>query len=83
MPYLLLILLPFAMAGGCFILRRQTRLVAQAGFGAAVVEAALLWGTPLDEPARLLGSTLQMSGLGQLLVGAATLVLGCCCSRLD
>lgn len=78
MPYLLLILLPFAMAGGCFVLRRQTRLVAQAGLGVALVEAALLWATPLDEPARFLGSTVQLSAFGLLIVGAATLILGCC-----
>ena len=78
MAYLLLILLPFAMAGGCFVLRRQSRLIALAGCGTAVVEAALLVGTPLDEPARLLGSSVQMSTLSQLLLVAATLVLGCC-----
>ena len=74
MPYLLLILMPFAMAGGCFVLRRQTRLVALVGAAVALIELAIVSVMPVDDPARLLGTSVLLSATGQLLLVAALLV---------
>jgi NADH-quinone oxidoreductase subunit N len=72
---LLLILLPFGMAAGCFTLRRRIRLVAIAGAGVALVELVLLLDMPVEEPAQLLGATLSLSGVGQLIVAALLIVV--------
>ncbi len=75
MSYLLLILIPFAMSGGCFVLRHHTRLVALSGAAAVLVDLVLLAGTPVEEPARLLGTTLLLSRPGALIVAAMLIVV--------
>jgi NADH-quinone oxidoreductase subunit N len=75
MSFLLLLLIPFAIGGGCLILRRQRRLVALAGAGAALVEAALVWWSPVDQPARLLGNNLLLNATGQIVLPALLLVM--------
>ena len=74
MQYLLLILLPLGMAGGCWVLRGQARLAAAFGALATLVDLALVALAQTDEPARLLGATFGLSGIEQPLL-AATLVL--------
>ena len=74
MQYLLLLLLPPAIAAGCWVLRRHARLVAGIGALAALVELVLVMLTRVDEPARLLGATIALSGFEQLML-AAMLVL--------
>jgi formate hydrogenlyase subunit 3/multisubunit Na+/H+ antiporter MnhD subunit len=66
MTYLLLIFFPVVMAGSCFVLRKQTQLVILAGVATMLVQIALVRQLPLDQPARLLGLTLNLDPLGQL-----------------
>lgn len=66
MIYVLLMVFPLAVAGGCFVLRRQSRLVAWLGAGAIAVEAWLALSTPIDQPARLLEIGINYTALGQL-----------------
>jgi formate hydrogenlyase subunit 3/multisubunit Na+/H+ antiporter MnhD subunit len=66
MIYLLLIFFPVAMAASCFVLRKQTRLVILGAFATMLVQIALVARLPLDQPARLLGLTLNLDPLSQL-----------------
>ena len=74
MHYLLSILLPFTIAGGCYVMRRHTRLVAAIAALTVVVEAALILRAPIDEPARLLGTSVLLTGFAQLLLLALLLL---------
>ena len=76
MLYLLLMLTPVAMSAGCFVLRRQTRLVALVGADVALVELLLLLRVPVDEPVRLLGTTVLLSQLGQMALAGLLLLIG-------
>ena len=79
MTYLLLIFFPVAMAASCFVLRKQTRLVILGAVATMLVQIALVAQLPLDQPARLLGLTLNLDPLGRLLknlpIAAILLVL--------
>jgi formate hydrogenlyase subunit 3/multisubunit Na+/H+ antiporter MnhD subunit len=66
MTYLLLIFFPIAMAASCFVLRKQTRLVILGAVTTMLVQIALVMRLPLDQPARLLGLTLNLDPLGRL-----------------
>ena len=66
MIYLLLIFFPVVMAAGCFVLRKQTRLVILGAVATMLVQIGLVAGLPLDQPARLLGLTLNLDPLGRL-----------------
>src|SRR4029453_13538215 len=66
MVYLLLIAFPTVMAASCFVLRKQTRLVIAAAVATALAQLTLVAQLPLDEPARLLGLTLNLDPLGRL-----------------
>ena len=76
MPFLLIILMPFAMAGGCWVLRRQTSFVAVAGAATVALELVLVLRAPRDEPVRLLGTGMLLGGSAQLLLAALLLSLG-------
>jgi formate hydrogenlyase subunit 3/multisubunit Na+/H+ antiporter MnhD subunit len=54
------------MAASCFLLRKQTRLVILAAVVTMLVQIALVTQLPLDQPARLLGLTLNLDPLGRL-----------------
>lgn len=66
MTYLLLIFFPVVMAASCFVLRKQTRLVILGAVATMLVQIALVIRLPLDQPARLLGLTLNLDPLGRL-----------------
>src|SRR5919197_4584372 len=66
MVYLLLIAFPTVMPAGCFVLRKQTRLVIVAAIATVLAQIALVAQLPLDEPARLLGLMLTLDPLGRL-----------------
>lgn len=68
MIYVLLILFPLAIAGGSFVLRRQTRLVDLIGAAAVVVEGWLAISTPIDQPTRLLEASVNYDALGRMLL---------------
>jgi formate hydrogenlyase subunit 3/multisubunit Na+/H+ antiporter MnhD subunit len=74
MTYLLLMLFPLAIAGGSFVLRRQSRLVGWAGAAAVAAELWLALRAPIDQPAQLLGISINYNELGQLFL--ATFCLG-------
>jgi formate hydrogenlyase subunit 3/multisubunit Na+/H+ antiporter MnhD subunit len=73
MTYLLLMLFPLAMAGGSFVLRRQSRLVGWAGAAAVAAELWLALRAPIDQPAQLLGISINYNELGQLFLGTVCL----------
>src|SRR5262249_51165293 len=60
------IFFPVAMAASCFVLRKQTRLVILGAVVTMLVQIALVVSLPLDQPARLLGLTLNLDPLGRL-----------------
>jgi formate hydrogenlyase subunit 3/multisubunit Na+/H+ antiporter MnhD subunit len=66
MIYLLLIFFPVVMAASCFVLRKQTRLVILGAVATMLVQIGLVARLPLDQPARLLGLTLNLDPLGRL-----------------
>src|SRR5687768_17784438 len=66
MTYLLLIFFPIAMAAGCFLLRKQTRLVTLGAVATMLVQIALVVRLPVDQPARLFGLTLNLDPLSRL-----------------
>jgi formate hydrogenlyase subunit 3/multisubunit Na+/H+ antiporter MnhD subunit len=66
MTYLLLIFFPVVMAASCFVLRKQTRLVILGAVATMLVQIALVARLPIDQPARLLGLTLNLDPLGRL-----------------
>jgi formate hydrogenlyase subunit 3/multisubunit Na+/H+ antiporter MnhD subunit len=66
MIYLLLIFFPVVMASSCFVLRKQTRLVILGAVATMLVQIGLVARLPLDQPARLLGLTLNLDPLGRL-----------------
>ena len=66
MTYLLLMLFPLAMAGGSFVLRRQSQLVGWAGAAAVAAELWLALQAPIDQPSQLLGISINYNELGQL-----------------
>jgi formate hydrogenlyase subunit 3/multisubunit Na+/H+ antiporter MnhD subunit len=66
MTYLLLIFFPVVMSASCFVLRKQTRLVILGAVATMLVQSALVAQLPLDQPARLLGLTLNLDPLGRL-----------------
>jgi formate hydrogenlyase subunit 3/multisubunit Na+/H+ antiporter MnhD subunit len=66
MLYLLCIMFPVSMAGGCFILRKQAGLTVALGVAAALVECALVALLPVDRAARLIGLTVVLDPLGRL-----------------
>jgi formate hydrogenlyase subunit 3/multisubunit Na+/H+ antiporter MnhD subunit len=66
MLYLLFMLFPVAMAASAFILRKQTRLTVAIGIGWAVVQTMLAATVPVEQPARLLGLTLNLDPLSRL-----------------
>ncbi len=66
MIYLLLIFFPVVMSASCFVLRKQTRLVILGAAATMLVQIALVAQLPLDQPARLLGLTLNLDPLGRL-----------------
>jgi formate hydrogenlyase subunit 3/multisubunit Na+/H+ antiporter MnhD subunit len=70
MIYLLLIFFPVAMAACCFVLRKETRLVILGAFATMLVQLALVVRLPVDQPARLLGLTLNLDPLGRLFLPA-------------
>jgi NADH:ubiquinone oxidoreductase subunit 2 (subunit N) len=71
----LLLLLPFGVAAGCFILRRRIRLVALAGAAAALVELVLLLEMPIQAPVQFLWAPLSLSVVGQFIVAALLVVV--------
>jgi formate hydrogenlyase subunit 3/multisubunit Na+/H+ antiporter MnhD subunit len=66
MIYVLLMVFPLAMAGGSFVLRRQSRLVTWAGVITIVLEGWLALSAPIDQPARLLEISISYNALGRL-----------------
>ncbi|HEX6293338.1 MAG TPA: proton-conducting transporter membrane subunit [Herpetosiphonaceae bacterium] len=66
MTYLLLMLFPLAIAGGSFVLRRQSQLVGWAGAATVAAELWLALSAPIDQPAQLLGVSINYNELGQL-----------------
>src|SRR5258707_12926605 len=66
MIYVLLIFFPIAMAASCFLLRKQTQLVILGAVATMLVQIALVVRLPVDQPARLLGLTLNLDPLGRL-----------------
>jgi formate hydrogenlyase subunit 3/multisubunit Na+/H+ antiporter MnhD subunit len=66
MLYLLIILFPFSMAAGVFILRKQAWLAVMLGVATLLAQFALALALPVDRPARLLGLTLTLDPLGRL-----------------
>jgi formate hydrogenlyase subunit 3/multisubunit Na+/H+ antiporter MnhD subunit len=70
MIYLLIILFPLAMAGACFVLRKQPIATVAIGLVAAVTEALLVAMLPTDRPARLLGLIVTIDPLGRLFLFA-------------
>lgn len=66
MLYLLLIFFPLTMAASTFILRRNTALVILAALGTILALLGIVLQMPLDDPARLLGVTLSLTGLGRI-----------------
>lgn len=75
MMYLLLILFPLAIAGGSFVLRRDSVFVGWAGIVALAAEIWLALSTPVDQPAQLLGISVNYTPLSRLFL--ATFGLGC------
>lgn len=70
MSYLLLITFPVALGASCFLLRKHTRMVILLSVATMLAQLALVLLIPVDQPARLLGLTLNLDPLGQLfLVG--------------
>jgi formate hydrogenlyase subunit 3/multisubunit Na+/H+ antiporter MnhD subunit len=59
-------LFPLAMAGGCFVLRRHSRMVGWAGAAAVGAELWLALSAPIDQPSQLLGVSINYNELGQL-----------------
>jgi NADH-quinone oxidoreductase subunit N len=76
MTFLLMILLPWAMAAGCFALRPNTRLGISAALATLGVVIIFLVNLPLDEPVRSLGIALAIDRPGQVLIGALLLAVG-------
>ncbi len=66
MLYLLLMLFPVTMAASAFVLRKQAALTVAIGIGWALIQAVLAAALPVDQPARLLGLTLNLDSLGRL-----------------
>jgi formate hydrogenlyase subunit 3/multisubunit Na+/H+ antiporter MnhD subunit len=66
MTFLLLIFFPVAMAASCFVLRKQTQLVILGAVATMLVQIALVLRLPLEQPALLLGLTLNLDPLGRL-----------------
>lgn len=66
MIYVLLMVFPLAMAGGSFVLRRQSRLVTWAGVITIMLELWLALSAPIDQPARLLQISISYNALGRL-----------------
>lgn len=66
MIYVLLIVFPLAMAGGSFVLRRQSQLVTWAGVITVMLELWLALSAPIDQPARLLQISIGYNALGRL-----------------
>lgn len=73
MIYVLLMLFPLAIAAGCFILRRQARLVSWISVATVAVEGWLAVTAPIDQPARLLDLAINYTPLGQLVLVTACL----------
>lgn len=73
MIYVLLMLFPLAIAGGCFVLRREPRLVSWAAVAAVLVEGWLALTAPIDQPARLLDLAITYNALGRLVLVTACL----------
>ncbi|CAA9255284.1 MAG: hypothetical protein AVDCRST_MAG93-1937 [uncultured Chloroflexia bacterium] len=76
MTFLLMILLPWAMAAGCFALRSNARLGISAALATLAVVIIFLVNLPLDEPVRSLGIALAIDRPGQMLIGALLLAVG-------
>ena len=74
MLYLLTILFPLAMAAGLFLLRKQSMPAIAGAMLTTLVEAALVIQLPVDSPVRLLGLTLAIDPLGQLVMLTILLV---------
>jgi formate hydrogenlyase subunit 3/multisubunit Na+/H+ antiporter MnhD subunit len=66
MIYFLLAFFPIALAGTCFVLRKRTALVSLAALLAVLVEALLVYSTPVDLPARMLGIDLTLVSLNRI-----------------
>src|SRR5436853_4870291 len=74
MIYLLLIFFPVVMSASSFVLRKQTRLVIVLATLTTLIQIGLASQLPLDQPARLLGLTLNLDPLGRLFLLAFLLV---------
>lgn len=66
MLYLLLIFFPISMAASTFLLRRRTELVIFIALGALITQLLIAAQIPVDDPTRLLGVTLTLSGLNRV-----------------
>ncbi len=75
MTFLMLILLPCAVAAGCFVVRPSLRLGIQAALATLVVEFIFLLRLPLDEPVRSLGFALAISSADKVLIAALLLAV--------
>ncbi len=75
MIFLLMSLLPCAIAAGCFVLRPNTRLGLYAGLATLAVELIFLLQLPVNIPARSLGVELAADVSGQVLIGALLLAV--------
>ena len=68
MLYLLIIFFPFAVAAGMFLLRSQPGPSITGAIVCVLTEAILVLQMPVDAPVRLLGLTLTIDPLGQLVL---------------
>lgn len=66
MLYLLLIFFPVTMALSTFVLRRRRGLVIFVALGTVLAQLLVATQIPLDDPTRLLGVTLSLSGLNRV-----------------
>lgn len=66
MIYVLLMLFPLAVAGSCFVLRRQSQLVNWIGAATIAIQGWLALNTPIDQPARLLELSINYNALARL-----------------
>ncbi|MGQ9548565.1 MAG: proton-conducting transporter transmembrane domain-containing protein [Roseiflexus sp.] len=75
MSYVLLIIFPLVFGASCFLLRHETRLAIGVAIAALIAQCALVLLTPVDQPVRLLGLTLNLDPLGRLFLAGFPAVI--------
>lgn len=76
MPFLLLVLIPFAMASACFILRRDRVLVLVIALLCVVLLSGIGLAAPIDLPARVGSLSLMLGVVGQIVLLAMLAIAG-------